>query len=73
MVANGLYRHFKGGMYEVIGVARHSEDNMEAMVVYRPIDTNDLWVRPISMWNEIVSRNGFKHKRFTKVEGELIE
>ena len=64
----GKYRHFKGNMYEVIGVAKHSE-SLEEMVVYRALyGSGDLWVRPVSMWNETVERDGKTFKRFEYVE-----
>ncbi len=60
----GRYRHFKGKEYELIGLARHSE-TMEEMVVYRPLyGEGGLWVRPASMWNEQVERDGYKGPRF---------
>lgn len=63
----GKYRHFKGNMYEVIGVAKHSE-SLEEMVVYRALyGSGDLWVRPVSMWNETVERDGKTFKRFEYV------
>ena len=63
----GRYRHFKGNEYEVIGVAKHSED-LEPMVVYRALyGDGGLWVRPASMWNEIVERDGKRFPRFTYV------
>ena len=63
----GRYRHFKGNEYEVIGVAKHSE-NLEPMVVYRALyGDGGLWVRPASMWNEIVERDGKRFPRFTYV------
>lgn len=69
----GKYRHFKGKEYEVLGVAKHSEDLSE-MVVYRQLyGEHGLWVRPAEMWNEIVERDGKKYKRFTYIgenEGE---
>jgi len=53
----GRYRHFKGNEYEVIGIARHSEDE-SPMVVYRALyGEGGLWCRPASMWNEIVERD----------------
>ena len=65
----GKYRHFKGNLYEVIGVAKHSE-TMEEMVVYRPLyGEGDLWVRPASMWSETVERDGVTSLRFTPVGG----
>ena len=63
----GRYRHFKGNEYEVIGVARHSEDK-SPMVVYRALyGDGSLWVRPAAMWNETVERDGKIYRRFTKI------
>ena len=63
----GRYRHFKGGEYEVLGVARHSETG-EELVVYRALYGGfGLWVRPLSMWNEIVERDGKAYRRFTYI------
>lgn len=64
----GKYRHFKGNYYEVIGVAHHSE-TMEEMVVYRALYAeHGLWVRPASMWEEVVDRGGYHGPRFQYVE-----
>ncbi|MCF0117741.1 MAG: DUF1653 domain-containing protein [Bacilli bacterium] len=64
----GKYRHYKGNHYEVIGTAKHSE-TLETMVVYRALyGEGGLWVRPFSMWNELVTINGKEVKRFEKVE-----
>lgn len=64
----GRYRHFKGNEYELLYVARHSE-TMEEMVVYRALyGEGGIWVRPASMWNEIVERDGKTYRRFTKIE-----
>lgn len=66
----GLYRHFKGNQYEVIGVASHSE-TLEPMVVYRALyGENGLWVRPAAMWQETVEREGKIYPRFTYLEGD---
>lgn len=63
-IKKGRYRHFKGGEYRVIGIARHSE-TLEEMVVYEALyGEGGLWVRPASMWNEEIERNGKKFKRF---------
>jgi len=63
----GRYRHFKGGEYEVLGMATHSE-TMEPMVVYRALyGERGLWVRPASMWNETVERDGQVFHRFTYI------
>ena len=63
----GKYRHFKGNEYEVIAVAKHSETT-EDYVVYRALYGNSgMWVRPASMWNETVERDGVTYKRFTYI------
>ena len=63
----GRYRHFKGKEYEVLGVARHSETEDE-LVVYRALYGGfGLWVRPVSMWNETVERDGKTFRRFTYI------
>lgn len=63
----GRYRHFKGREYQVLGVARHSETG-EEMVVYRPLyGERGLWVRPASMWNELVTRDGRTQPRFVYI------
>ena len=64
----GRYRHFKGGEYEVLGVASHSE-TLEPMVVYRALyGERGLWVRPAAMWNEWVERDGYAGPRFIPLE-----
>jgi hypothetical protein len=66
----GRYRHFKGGEYEVLGLATHSETE-EPMVVYRPLyGERGLWVRPAAMWNETVERDGKTFRRFTYLGDE---
>lgn len=63
----GKYKHFKGNMYEVTAIAKHSE-TMEEMVVYKALyGDGDYWVRPLSMWNETVLRDGKEFKRFTYI------
>ena len=60
----GIWRHFKGNRYQVIGVAKHSE-SLEPMVVYRALyGEGGLWVRPASMWLETVERDGKTYQRF---------
>lgn len=60
----GKYRHFKGNEYEVLGIAKNSE-TLEETVVYRALyGEKELWVRPASMWNETVERDGKTFKRF---------
>jgi hypothetical protein len=64
----GRYRHYKGNEYEVMGVAKHSEDETE-LVVYRPLYNENggergLWVRPLDMFIETVDINGETKPRF---------
>ena len=72
----GKYRHFKGGEYELLYIARHSETD-EPMVVYRALyeggetpNGDGIWVRPLSMWTEMVTRDGKTFPRFSYVEEE---
>ena len=66
----GRYRHFKGGEYEVLGLATHSETE-EPMVVYRQLyGERGLWVRPAAMCNETVERDGKTCRRFTYIGDE---
>lgn len=63
-VTPGVYRHYKGPLYDVIGVARHSETD-EMLVVYRPqYGERGLWVRPLSMFTEQVSMDDRTVARF---------
>ena len=64
----GKYRHFKGNEYEVLHIAKNSE-NLEETVVYRALyGDKEVWVRPASMWNETVERDGKIYQRFTYIE-----
>ena len=67
-LAPGLYRHYKGGEYEVVGVARHSE-TLEPLVVYRPLyNASGLWVRPYAMFVETIEVDGVVRARFAKID-----
>ena len=67
----GRYRHFKGGEYEVLGTALHSETK-EPMVVYRALyGEGGLWVRPAGMWSEHVQRDVYSGPRFVLVEEKV--
>lgn len=64
----GKYRHFKGKLYEVVGIARHSE-TLEELVVYKALYNSDfgknaLWVRPKAMFFEEVEIDGKRTPRF---------
>ena len=63
----GLYRHFKGNEYRVLMLAKHSETG-EDMVVYQALyGEGGVWVRPTSMWNETVERDGKTYTRFIRI------
>ena len=63
----GRYRHFKGNEYQVLSLAKHSE-SLEPMVVYQALyGEHGIWVRPASMWNETVERDGSTYIRFNYI------
>ena len=67
----GHYRHYKGGNYEVLGVARHSE-TLEPLVLYRPLyNTTGMWVRPFAMFLEVAEFEGKVQARFTFVSSSV--
>jgi hypothetical protein len=62
----GLYRHYKGLLYEVVGTARHSE-SLAPMTLYRALyGERGLWVRPAAMFNEKVVIDGVRQPRFAR-------
>ncbi len=65
MVKLGIYRHYNGSYYQVIGIARHSETT-EEMVVYQAMQSDyGIWARPIHMFEEIVTIDNKSQPRFT--------
>jgi hypothetical protein len=69
MIQSGLYKHYKGKLYEVIGTARHSE-SLEELVVYKAAyqpEGENLWVRPLTIFLETVIVDGMEKKRFEKM------
>ncbi len=70
-IETGIYKHYKGNLYEVIGIAHHSE-TLEELVVYKALyDTSDfgygaIWVRPLAMFNETIVVDGREVNRFDK-------
>lgn len=69
---NGLYRHFKGNMYKVIGVANDSE-TLEKIVVYVSMkDESTLWTRPLNMFLSEVDKNKYPEVK-QKYRFELVE
>ncbi len=68
----GIYRHFKGNLYKVLSVARHSE-TLEYYVVYRALYGDfGIWVRPLAMFSEEVMHEGKLQPRFAFLH-ETIE
>ena len=67
-VSPGIYRHYKGKDYKVIGIGMHTETE-EKLVLYQSQYGNfDLWARPVSMWNEQVEYEGQILPRFTRID-----
>jgi len=64
----GLYRHFKGDNYEVLGVGRNSLDYAEELVFYRSADNGGLWARPLFDFLAIVERDGYNGPRFIFIQ-----
>ncbi len=63
-IKTGIYEHFKGKRYEVLGIAKHSE-TLEELVVYRALyGKHQLWVRPTALFLEKVEVEGKKVPRF---------
>ncbi len=65
----GLYKHYKGNIYEVVSIAKHSE-TLEELVVYKATyqpEGENLWVRPLTMFMETLVVEGTEVKRFEKV------
>ena len=66
----GIYRHFKGNLYELLYIAKHSE-TLEPTVVYKALyGEGEIWVRPAYMWTETVEHNGKTVPRFEYIGEE---
>ena len=52
-----FYKHYKGNLYKIIALGKHSE-NLEEMIDYQSVKDGQIWLRPKSMWNEIIDNNG---------------
>ena len=65
-----MYQHFKGGDYEIIAIARDSEDRSRELVVYKSLDKGYVWVRPLEMFLEEVDKPEYNYKgpRFNLIE-----
>lgn len=62
-----LWKHFKGTLYRVVAIAKHSE-TLETLVIYRKDGGTEVWARPLAMWNEIDVDEPFGKRRFTPVD-----
>ena len=64
----GIYKHYKGNLYEFLYIANHSE-TLEKMVVYKALyGEGEVWVRPAHMWDELVEVDGKNVPRFEYVD-----
>ena len=59
----GIYKHYKGNFYRVIGMAYHTETN-ETLVLYNEVGEGKIWARPLNMFIELIELNGKKVPRF---------
>ena len=67
------YRHFKGNVYRVLHIAKHSE-TLEDIVVYQAMyDERGIWVRPKAMFEEVIERDGKAFRRFSPISAEEAE
>lgn len=64
----GIYRHFKGGLYQALFVARSSEARDQECVVYKSLEKGFIWIRPLDMFLETVERDGYKGPRFVWIQ-----
>ena len=72
MLKKGIYKHYKGNKYRVIGMAKHSE-NLTELVVYQALyGDNTLWVRPLEMFLESIEVNGKIQPRFDLIEEDML-
>jgi hypothetical protein len=72
MVTPGIYRHFKGGLYQVLGLTRHSETK-EQFVVYQQVGKDETWIRPYQIFVGTISLDGACEPRFTKIADSVEE
>ena len=67
------YRHFKGNIYKVLHLAKHSE-TLEDIVVYQAIyGDRGIWVRPKNMFDEVIERDGRLIRRFAEITDDEAE
>lgn len=67
-ITQGIYRHYKGNLYQVLHTAQHSETE-EALIVYRCLyGEYGVWVRPLSMFAETITRDSKQIPRFELIK-----
>ena len=67
----GIYRHYKGQRYRVLGTAHHSE-TLEPLVVYQALyGDHGLWVRPAAMFSETIELDGEPIARFALEQADV--
>ena len=67
------YRHFKGNVYRILHIAKHSE-TLEDIVVYQAMyGERSIWVRPKAMFEEVIERDGRSFRRFEPISDEEAE
>lgn len=66
MIELGLYQHYKGNVYKVLGLARHTE-TLEELVIYQAVKDGKIWARPRKMFEEQVLLDGVQIPRFKKI------
>ncbi len=57
IIIGKTYKHYKGNLYKIIALAKHSE-TLEDMIVYQSIKDGATWTRPKAMWNDVIDNNG---------------
>ena len=73
MIQTGIYQHYKGAEYEVLGQVKHSETE-EDLVIYRALyGEYGLWVRPLTMFQEMVDIDGVSKERFRLIKSQDIQ
>lgn len=64
----GVYKHFKGGLYQVLFIAKNSENPDQEFVVYKSLEKDLIWIRPLSMFLENVNKDDYSGPRFSLIE-----
>lgn len=73
MLKEGVYRHYKGNLYRLICIARHSETLEETIVYQDVLHPEKIWARPAKMWCESVLSDGREIPRFEYVASSVEE